>query len=113
MGIPEYWRFDETGQFHGQRLAGERLAGDSYVSIPVMETAQGVLEGYSEALNLILRWDQGRLAWIDPATGTPIASHRRTLEESNRERAGREQAKERARQLEEELRRLREDRGNQ
>lgn len=113
MGIPEYWRFDETGQFHGQRLAGDRLVGDSYVSIPVMETAQGALEGYSEALNLILRWDQGRLAWIDPATGTPIASHRRTLEERNRERAGREQAEERARQLEEELRRLREDIGNQ
>ena len=22
MGIPEYWRFDETGEFHGDRLAG-------------------------------------------------------------------------------------------
>ena len=25
LGIPEYWRFDETGDFHGTRLAGDRL----------------------------------------------------------------------------------------
>ena len=25
LGIPEYWRFDETGEHHGTRLAGERL----------------------------------------------------------------------------------------
>ena len=25
LGIPEYWRFDETGEFHGTRLAGDRL----------------------------------------------------------------------------------------
>ena len=24
LGIPEYWRFDETGGFHGTRLAGDR-----------------------------------------------------------------------------------------
>ena len=26
LGIPEYWRFDETGEHHGRRLAGDRLA---------------------------------------------------------------------------------------
>ena len=25
LGIPEYWRFDETGEFHGASLAGDRL----------------------------------------------------------------------------------------
>ena len=25
LGIPEYWRFDETGEHHGTRLAGDRL----------------------------------------------------------------------------------------
>ena len=25
LGIPEYWRFDETGASHGTRLAGDRL----------------------------------------------------------------------------------------
>ncbi|MDE2781288.1 MAG: Uma2 family endonuclease [Chloroflexota bacterium] len=24
LGIPEYWRFDESGRYHGTRLAGER-----------------------------------------------------------------------------------------
>ena len=26
LSIPEYWRFDETGEFHGARLAGDRMA---------------------------------------------------------------------------------------
>ena len=25
LGISEYWRFDETGDFHGAKLAGDRL----------------------------------------------------------------------------------------
>ena len=25
LGIPEYWRFDETGEFYGERLAGNVL----------------------------------------------------------------------------------------
>ena len=25
LGIPEYWRFDETGRYHRTRLAGDRL----------------------------------------------------------------------------------------
>ena len=28
LGISEYWRFDETGQHHGVRLAGDQLVGD-------------------------------------------------------------------------------------
>ncbi len=27
LGIPEYWRFDETGRRHGTRLAGDRSGG--------------------------------------------------------------------------------------
>ncbi len=27
LGIPAYWRFDETGESHGTRLAGDRLSG--------------------------------------------------------------------------------------
>ena len=27
LGIPEYWRFDETGDFHGTRLAGGPAGG--------------------------------------------------------------------------------------
>ena len=55
LGIPEYWRFDETGQYHGTRLAGDRLVDGVYVPIDINELSDGVLQGYSAALNLHLR----------------------------------------------------------
>ena len=35
LGIPEYWRFDETGQYHGARLAGDSLLHGRYKPIPL------------------------------------------------------------------------------
>ena len=32
MGIPEYWRFDRTGEHHGVKLARDRLVNGEYVS---------------------------------------------------------------------------------
>ena len=98
LGIPEYWRFDQTptGQWHGTRLAGDRLMNGEYVAIEIETLPDGVLQGYSPALNLHLRWVQGELAFHDPATGQPIA----TLES---ERAGRLLAEARVRELEERL----------
>ena len=43
LGIPEYWRFDETGDFHGIRLAGDRLVDDSYEPVPVETLEDGIL----------------------------------------------------------------------
>ena len=114
LGIPEYWRFDETGEFHGARLAGDRLIDGWYEALPIQELPDGVLQGYSAVLNLNLRWNSGRLEWYDPDTGLHIA----TLED---ERSARVQAEARAtsaetraenaetrvRELEEEIRRLR------
>ncbi len=107
MGILEYWRFDHPGQWHGARLAGDRLVGAEYEPIEIVEVAPGVLEGRSEALDLILRWADGQLLWIDPATGQPLPG----LES---ERAARIEAERQARRaelriqvLEAELRRLR------
>ena len=37
LGIGEYWRCDETGDYHGARLAGERLADGEYVAIDIEE----------------------------------------------------------------------------
>ncbi len=87
LSIPEYWRFDETetGEFHGTRLAGDRLVEGRYEPVEIIETADGVLQGYSEVLNLHLRWEHGRLAWHDPETGQHIPTF-----ESERERANRE-----------------------
>lgn len=72
--IPEYWRFDPTGRFHGARLAGDRLVNRRYEPIDIAELAAGVLQGHSEALNVDWRWDHGRLGCHDPATGLHIAT---------------------------------------
>ena len=72
LGIPEYWRFDETGQFHGTKLAGDRLVDDRYEPVPIEEVEEGVLQGYSTVLNLFIRWERGELRWHDPETGREI-----------------------------------------
>ena len=66
LGIPEYWRFDETGQFHGTRLSGDRLVDGRYEPIPIETVEEGVLQGYSEVLNLFIRWENSELRWHDP-----------------------------------------------
>ena len=70
LGIMEYWRFDETGQHHRARLAGDRLENGRYVAIELDEPAENVLQGFSAVLNLYLRWENGRLGWHDPGHGT-------------------------------------------
>ena len=100
LGIPEYWRFDETGEHHGTRLAGDILEGNAYRPVRIDEVEEGVVQGYSPVLNLIVRWDQGTLVWVDPATERPILTYEDQLERAERAEA-------RARELEEELRRLR------
>ena len=116
LGIVEYWRFDETGEYHGTKLAGDRLVNGRYEPVEIQELPGGVLQGYSLALNLNLRWEEGRLAWHDPATGRPIVSLEDERQARLREREDRVQAEARAetaearnRELEEELRRLRGD----
>ena len=76
LGIPEYWRFDETatGQHHGARLAGERLVDGEYVGMDIVELPDGSLQGYSAVLGLYLRWVDGELVFYDPGTGRPIAT---------------------------------------
>ena len=74
LGIPEYWRFDETGEYHKAKLAGDRLVNGVYVPIEIEELPGGVLQGYSAALSLYLRWEDSALVFYDSATGEPIAS---------------------------------------
>ncbi len=100
LGIPEYWRFDETGEFHLTRLAGDRLVDGQYHPIDIEELLDGSLQGFSAVLNLHIRWEQGQLRWHDPATGRHITTF-------DDERARADNAEERVRELEEELRRLR------
>ena len=114
LGIPEYWRFDETARRRENRLAGDRLVEGVYEPIAIEELPDGVLQGYSAALNLYLRWEQGQLRLHDPATGRHILTYddQRARAESERDRAESERdradsAEARIRELEEENRRLR------
>lgn len=88
LGILEYWRFDETGEHHGTRLAGDQLVEGVYQPISIEQLDEGSLQGYSAALNLNLRWEQGQLGWYDPATGQHIATF-----ESERARAENERTR--------------------
>ena len=63
LGIPEYWRFDDTGRFHGAMLAGDRLEHGTYRPIAIEELEAEVLQGHSAVLNLNLRWEYGKLGW--------------------------------------------------
>ena len=109
LGIPEYWRFDETGNDHGARLAGDRLEGGAYRPMPLDEAMPGVVQGYSPVLNLIIRWDHGRLVWIDPATEAPILTYEDQQARADRAETRAELAEARVREMEGELRRLRGD----
>ena len=53
LGIPEYWRFDETGKFHGARLAGDRLVQGRYEPVAIEEVEDGVLQGLTTAHKLV------------------------------------------------------------
>ena len=72
LGTPEYWRFDETGEFYGTMLAGDRLVNNQYEPIPIETVEEGVLQGYSRVLNLHIRWEHGELRWHDPETDQHI-----------------------------------------
>ena len=87
LGIPEYWRFDETGEFHGTRLAGDRLTDGGYEPIPIETVGEGVLQGYSSMLNLLIRWDHGQLGWHDPEIGQHIATFAQERARADAERA--------------------------
>ena len=103
MLIPEYWRFDKTGQHHGTRLAGERLVNGVYVPIDIEELSEDVLQGYSDVLGLYLRWERGELGWYDPATGQHIATFDTERARADRAEARADRAEARIRELEAQL----------
>ena len=112
LGIREYWRFDETGEYHGAGLAGDRLVGGEYEPIEIEEVSEGMLRGYSAVLNVYLYWHEGELRFYDPATGRPLptlSGERAARLAAERglagERAARLTAEARVRELEEQLRR--------
>ena len=103
LGVGEYWLFDSEGEFYRFTLRGYRLVDGRYEEIELNEIAPGVFQGYSAALNVLLRAGDGRLGWHDPAT----EEHIPTLQS---ERARADAAAAQVRELEAELRRLRGER---
>ena len=67
-----------------------------YEPIAIEEVEAGVLQGYSAALGLFVRWERGELRWHDRKTGQEIP----TFEQ---DRNGRLAAEARVRELEAEL----------
>ena len=97
MGIPEYWRFDETGgQYHRAPLAGDRLVNGVYQPIPIHRAADGHLWGHSAVLNLDLCWENGTLRFRDPATGLYLPTLDQERTGRLQERAGRLRSEARA-----------------
>lgn len=117
MGVVEYWRFDETGRHHRVYLAGDVLVESAYRPVAIETLADGSRQGYSTALNLLVRWANGRLGWHNPNTGEHIATFHQErdarLQESRarqQERQARLEAEARVRDLEAEVERLRRER---
>ena len=114
MGVTEYWRFDSTGgDFYGEALVGEVLVDGEYQRLP-LEERDGVVRGRSEALQLDLLWEDGRLRFYDPQSGTWLMNQTeeqdaRMAAESARDAAerARDAADARVLELEAEVRRLR------
>ncbi len=75
-GIPEYWRFDNTGgRYYPEPLAGDRLADGEYRPIAIIQTDEGRYWGRSEVLNLSLCWEYGQLRWYDPVGQRYLRTH--------------------------------------
>ena len=68
IGVGEYWLFDSKAEFYRFTLRGYRLEAGRYRPIEVREISPGVFQGYSAALGLNLRAEDGYLGWHDLAT---------------------------------------------
>ena len=101
--IPEYWRFDATGEFHGSKMAGDRLVNGRYQPIEIVELDEATLQGYSQVLNLNWRWEAGRLGCYYPAIDRHIATFHSERTRAESERAARLAAEARIRELEQQL----------
>ncbi len=70
VGIREYWRYDPTGgDYYGEPLVGEYLAGGQYQRFDIQPGPDGMIWAYSRVLRLELRYRDRQLELRDPATG--------------------------------------------
>ena len=108
IGIGEYWRFDPTGgDLYGYALGGDLLADDSYLPVELTAEQDGMLWGYSPALDLCLCARDGRLMFYDRKTGEYLKNMAEERAAKNEERAARLASEAEVARLREELQRLR------
>ena len=100
IGVSEYWRYDQTGgNFYGEPLVGERLVNGEYQRLPLREDAKGRIWAHSDAINLDLYWDDGKLRFWDPVAKERLLSHSEEHAARLAERARRLAAESRAAKL--------------
>ena len=109
IGVPEYWRFDRSGgDYYGEPLAGDRLVNGIYQPAPLSQEPDGILKGYSPALQLSLCWDPEKGEYLLNLEELIDARERAEADQHTKqvarraEQAAREQAEARIRELEEE-----------
>ncbi len=122
FGIPEYWRFDPTGgQYYETGLAGDRLVDGVYQPVTIVHTDETHHWGHSEVLNLDVCWEDGQLRFWDPVAKRYLRTSDEMYEDriaaearadtaiarAQSERQARLEAEARTQELEEELRRQR------
>ena len=118
FGVSEYWRFDRTGvRYYVAALAGDLLVDGVYQPIPLETGDDGIIRGYSAALDLELHWQDRRLRfWNRPAHAylpdllEALAALAAERSELAVERAARQTAEEEVARLRAELERQRDQR---
>ena len=103
LGVQNYFLFDPEGDYLKPPLQGFHLVAGSYA--PIEPDAKGRI--FSIALGLSVTIEQGRLRFIDPATGERLLRVEEQVARAEQQTARAEQAEVRARAAEAEVARLR------
>lgn len=105
MGVREYWRFDHTGgRYHDAALAGDALVDGQYEPIHIEVGEDGIHRGYSAALGLELHWVERQLKFFDRASGEYVPDMEESWAQRDEARAGRQQEADARRRAEAQLR---------
>ncbi len=108
IGVKEYFLFDPTQDYLNPPLQGNRLVNGEYQ--PLAPDSQGCV--MSQELGLLLKFDEGELAFIRPDSGERLLSAEEQLlveaEARQRETEARLDAEAEAAELREQLRKLKE-----
>ena len=110
LGIREYWRFDRRVARRGRpSLAGDRLEEGVYAPIPIQRDEEGRLWGYSEVLGVRIYWEAGFLRWFDPVGERFLSTYQEAEDGRLAAEVGQREAEARVAQLEQEIRRMRQE----